>query len=255
MHKEACDNREDGALVFHIKHFQEVTSTNDEAGAPSWNHGDVIWADYQTRGRGQRGNRWESAHGANLTFSIVLKPQDFPVENQFYISKIISLALVRALSGFGLQPTVKWPNDIYVGDKKMAGILIENDLLGYHIAKSIIGVGVNINQEIFDPELPNPTSFILSTGQPIDSADILKSILHHFALLYRVVLDEEYDAIDSAYMDSLYRKDGQYRFQEPEGAPFLAAISGVMPTGELVLRREGGQCKSYLFKEVEFVIK
>jgi BirA family biotin operon repressor/biotin-[acetyl-CoA-carboxylase] ligase len=240
--------------MFKINHFDEVISTNDTAAGKIYGHGAVIRAEYQSGGRGQRGNRWASERGRNLIFSVVLQPQGVVVERQFYISKIVSVALVRALTDFGIGATVKWPNDIYIGNRKTAGILIENDLMGSGIARSVVGIGLNVNQMEFDPALPNPTSLALAAGREIDREAVFERILHHLATWYTLLEGQKFAEIDAEYTASLYRKSGPHPFREPGGDVFQASIADVLPGGELVLERADGMRKSYLFKKIEFFI-
>jgi BirA family biotin operon repressor/biotin-[acetyl-CoA-carboxylase] ligase len=241
-------------ISFYISRLDEVVSTNDTAAQPHWKHGDVIRAEYQSGGRGQRGNRWASERGVNLMFSVVFQPRELAVENQFYLSKIVSIALVHTLADFGIEAAVKWPNDLYIGDRKTAGILIENDLMGSRIAKSIIGIGLNVNQLEFDPALPNPVSLALAVGRAVDREAVFDRFLNRLAAGYGLLQEKKYAEIDTAYSDVLYRKTGLHRFQEPGGPAFQASIAEVLPGGELVLLRDDGSHKSYLFKEIEFVI-
>lgn len=240
--------------MFKINRFDTVISTNDTASEKKYAHGDVIVAEYQSGGRGQRGNRWTSARGENLMFSVVLQPQELAAERQFSISQIVSLALVRALSEFGVEAAVKWPNDLYIGDRKVAGILIENDLIGCCITRSIIGIGLNVNQISFDPQIPNPTSLALSAGKTMDREAVFKWVLHHLAEVYSWLEARKFAEIEATYPACLYRKNGLHPFREPNGAVFRASIAEVLPDGELVLLRDDGFRKSYLFKEIEFVI-
>lgn len=237
-----------------IFHHQETTSTNDLAASATYGHGDIIIADAQTKGRGQRGNSWNSTPGENLTFSLVIQPDHLQAEEQFYISKIISLSLVETLAAYGTQASVKWPNDIYTGDRKIAGVLIENDLMGACIKKSIAGIGLNVNQRLFDPGLPNPTSMTLEKGDRYDRADVLKTFIISFRKFYDNLLHGKKKSIDSSYAAALYRKEGVHSFREPSGELFQAHIREVWPTGDLVLERSDGTVKNYLFKEVEFIL-
>ena len=239
----------------HIEHLSEATSTNDLAALRHWKHGDVIWAEVQTKGRGQRGNSWDSNAGENLTFSLVLCPENFRAEDQFYLSKAVSVGAIEALSGFGLPAETKWPNDIYVGDRKVAGMLIENDLQGMTITRSILGIGLNVNQESFDPALPNPVSMRGVSGREFDRVDVLEKILERIFYWTGKLKKMRFAEIDEKYQQHFYRREGVYWFREPEKEPFEAAIEGVRPSGELILRRLDGSSSTYLFKEVEFIIK
>ena len=239
----------------HIECLQEVTSTNDSASSAVRKHGDIIWAERQTKGRGQRGNSWESATGKNLTFSVVIHPQNLSAENQFYISKTVSIAMVEALSELGIPAEIKWPNDIYIGDRKVAGILIENDLQGTHIIKSILGIGLNVNQSGFDSELPNPVSLYLAAEKEFDRVDVLGKIVKHLFPGIKKMNLGNFSVLDEKYDRYLYRKEGIHLFQEPGGNPFEASIKKILPSGELVLQLADGTAKGYFFKEVEFIIK
>jgi BirA family biotin operon repressor/biotin-[acetyl-CoA-carboxylase] ligase len=212
-----------------------------------------VVAEVQTAGRGQRGNRWSSRGGENLTFSQLFVPAGLPAESQFYLSKALSLALVGTLGDFGLTAEIKWPNDIYVVGRKIAGLLIENDLMGASIRRSILGVGLNVNQTRFDPALPNPTSMAIEADRPVARADVLDRYLSRAAEWFARLAATDCEAIDRSYRASLYRRTGEHPFAEPGGESFAASIETVEPSGELVLRRADGRLKAYLFKEIEFL--
>ena len=154
-------------------HLEQTTSTNNDARDPKYRHGDVISAEYQTAGRGQRGHKWLSAAGRNLMFSLVLEPRHIPALRQFMISEAVPLGIADTLAEYGIDARIKWTNDIYVGDKKITGMLIEHSLADGHLARTIAGIGVNVNQTEFDPELPNPTSMRLLTGREYDRQALL----------------------------------------------------------------------------------
>ena len=145
-----------------LERVKETTSTNDylaqlckESKAKEFY---TVMADIQTKGKGQRGNSWESEAGKNLTFSIVLYPTALEAPKQFCLSMLAALACHEALDNYTNGFSIKWPNDIYWKDKKIGGILIENELEGEYIVQSIIGIGLNINQEVFYSDAPNPVS-------------------------------------------------------------------------------------------------
>lgn len=252
-----------------IEYHDEVTSTNDLARSSEHPPGSIIVAERQTSGRGQRGNKWESPAGENLTFSVVLHPEFLRADMQFYISKAVSLSLCDVLDSLGLTAKIKWPNDIYIGNKKIAGILIENDIINTNISKSIIGIGLNVNQEQFDPALPNPSSVLCETGHVSDRAEVLKRIIICLSKRYGQLPGEEYDVIDSDYHSCLYRAQEEYPYYDVlAGSKFRGIIRSVKPTGELVVEhivertaehikeadseRTGPHIKYYLFKEIEF---
>lgn len=147
-----------------IYRIAETTSTNDDAKRPEYRHGDIVWAERQTAGRGQRGHSWTSPEGENLTFTLVLEPVFLPVGEQFLLSETVTLALTDTFASFGIDARIKWTNDIYVGDKKLVGILIEHSYSGPTLARTIAGIGINVNQRAFDPALPNPVSMAVATA-------------------------------------------------------------------------------------------
>lgn len=147
---------------YEVVRFESLGSTNDEAMShTSYTHGTIILAQNQSAGRGQRGNIWQSNPGENLTFSLVLEPVHIPVYEQFRLSIMAALAASDALRELGVSCCVKWPNDLYVGDKKIGGILIEHNLQGEFLTRTVIGIGINVAQREFPASLPNPTSVTL----------------------------------------------------------------------------------------------
>ena len=230
-----------------------VSSTNDEV--KQLNRDLVlVTAEEQTKGRGQRGNSWESEKGKNLTFSLLVKPKNLYIEKQFYLSKTVSLAVVNTLKRYGLETTVKWPNDIYTGRKKITGILIENDVYaGGRINRSTIGIGININQRQFISDAPNPTSLINETGKETSPEEVLHLFCEEFRKLYETLNNEEYDLLDTLYWKHLYQKDEYHPYKDASGT-FLGKITGVLPEGELVIETENGEKRQYLFKEVSFIL-
>ena len=154
-----------------IKWYQTIDSTNSQANreladAP---HGSVWVADFQTAGRGQRGNKWESKAAENLTFTILLRPAFLHPSQQFLISQIASLGVLRYLNSKGLEAKIKWPNDIYIGNRKICGMLIENSISADKMSASIVGIGLNLNQREFSSDAPNPTSLLLETDIPANT--------------------------------------------------------------------------------------
>lgn len=236
-------------MEFNTIHIDTVSSTNDEAMSQDWPHASVIVAEHQTAGRGQRGNIWLSETGVNLTFSLVLHPDELCVCDSFEISKMAALAVTDALGKLGIEAKIKWPNDIYVGDSKICGILIENRLMGPWVNRSVVGIGINVNQQEFDPSLPNPTSILKITGKAVDRPIVLSKFCEAFAKRFA----QEYSDLDAEYIDKLYRQKGIHRFSK-NGEIFMASILAIGPTGDLVLKTEAGEIEQFAFKEVEFII-
>ena len=231
-----------------------VSSTNDVAREEGYGDGDLIVADYQTAGRGQRGNGWESAAGENLTFSLVLEPDFLPAERQFYLSKAVSVALSDLLIRHRIAARIKWPNDIYVGDRKIVGTLIEHDVQGAMLSRSIAGIGLNVNQTEFGPMTVIPTSMRLETGIERARLPLLDEFYHLFNIRYRQLRENDLTEIDRVYHERLYRRDELCAYRLPGGASFRGTIRSVAPSGELLLEHEDGTVCRYLFKEVEYVI-
>ncbi len=242
-----------------IEILSECTSTSavlaSRTDAPT---GTVVAAHTQSAGRGQRGNTWESEPGANLTFSILLRPESIPAARQFELSMLVALAVARTVRSeladtpHASEVTVKWPNDIYVGNRKIAGILIENALCGPCIGHSIAGVGLNVNQTVFLSEAPNPVSLANIDGRRRQLSPLLYRLCHE--ILHAV---ENYNAADGQaaalrdeYLSLMWRRDGVHPFREPGGDIFEAAIETVLPDGRLCLSNG----KAYAFKEIIAVL-
>ena len=213
---------------------------------------ELFTADFQTAGHGQRGTVWEAERGQNLLFSFRFHPQFLPAARQFALSEALSLAIVRALRPLGVEATVKWPNDIYWRDKKICGMLIENDLTGHSLYCSVIGIGININQREFLSDALNPVSLVQITGREYDREEILNSFLKRLYDRYLSLLQEKEEEIRSAYMAALYRGNGFHPYRDEQGV-FQACILGIEPTGHLILKTDNGEVRRYAFKEVSVV--
>lgn len=217
--------------------------------------GSLVIADFQSGGRGQMGNSWFSTKGDNLLFSLLIYPKTVKANEQFIISRIASLAIKNTLDQFTDDIRIKWPNDIYWQDKKIAGILIENDLQGDRIDNSIIGIGINVNQQMFPFELPNPVSLRQITGAQHDKGQILDIFMREFFLLYREMQNGAITGIEDEYMLDLYRVNDYYWFEDANGR-FQAKIDNVLPSGHLILRTlDTEKERKYAFKEVAFINK
>lgn len=235
-------------MKWKIVHIDETDSTN------RWlkDHGEgtmVVATDYQTAGKGCGSNAWESERGKNLTFSMLIHPDGIAAREQFRITEVVSVALCRTLQPYIYNKVeIKWPNDIYVGDRKLCGILIENRLQGNVIVDCIIGIGLNVNQRVFLSDAPNPVSMYQLTGQELDRDELLKAFIEN--------LDQEWQnkTNGSKYRELLYRKgkDGLY---EAKTGRFVAKLTDVLPDGRLLLVDEEGKEHAYAFKEVSFIIE
>lgn len=215
----------------------------------------VVYTDYQQSGRGQGDNVWESEKGKNLLFSIYLPRPELPIEEQFLISCISSLALLSALRqavGDSCRMenfSIKWPNDIYWQEKKLGGMLIENTWQGRAISHSVIGVGINVNQQQFYSSAPNPVSLRQLSGKRFARKKLLNEIIQAF----KHYLQQDSELIRSAYHQELFRKDGFHLYSDGK-EQFEARIIEVETDGRILLESSLGLRKGYYFKEVAFVI-
>lgn len=217
----------------------------------------TVMAEYQTSGKGQRGNVWEAEKGQNLLFSFVLYPSFLEARHQFILSQIISLAIKEELGRWSNEISIKWPNDIYWKDKKICGILIENDLNGHYIERSVCGIGLNINQNTFSSDAPNPVSLKQITGKEQDQGEILAHILKRIQIYYKGLQLEDFNiystAISVRYGRSLFRRRGFHPYQDAKGK-FLARLLRVEQDGRFFLEDEAGKEREYLFKEVQYIL-
>jgi BirA family biotin operon repressor/biotin-[acetyl-CoA-carboxylase] ligase len=236
-----------------------------------WPEGErFLYTAFQTAGRGQAGNGWESEEGKNLLCSILLPPR----KDLFYLNVLVSVAVHQVIRSVLCQAkpvctlsgeaglTIKWPNDIYYGDKKIAGILVENAILGSEVTYSIAGIGLNVNQTTFLSSAPNPVSLKQICGKETEIDALMQALMEEI---------EAVEAMDEAqvwayYRDHLYRREGKWLFAEREvnltpsriltnhpKEAFEASIAGITEQGELVLHTAEGE-KKYHFKEIQFVL-
>ena len=233
--------------VDSTNHFLKELSSYDETALT------IAVADFQTAGRGQLGNVWESEKGKNLTFSLVLYPQALPVKQQFLISQIAALSVKETLDAYTEGISIKWPNDIYWQDKKICGMLIENDLTGHNLLRSIIGIGINVNQTTFRGDAPNPVSLWQILKQEVDREVVLCQFLSRFEAYNQALSTGEKALIHDRYMKALYRREGFHPYTDAQGA-FSAQIYGIEPTGHLLLQDTAGTIRRYAFKEVSYCL-
>lgn len=213
----------------------------------------LVTADFQTAGRGQAGSSWESEAGKNLLFGLLFHPREVEANRQFILSQAMALSICETLSDYAEDIRIKWPNDIYWKDRKICGMLIENTLVGRCIENCIIGVGININQQTFCSDAPNPVSLRQITGKEQEQVFILANILKRFKDYYRNIRQGQTEGIARSYREQLYRRNGFHRYQDANGI-FEAEIHDVEPTGHLVLADRNGITRRYAFKEVSHLI-
>ena len=246
---------------FYIEHLGVVDSTNSYARCHSarlWAAaGDVkalvVYADCQTAGRGQRGNVWHSQMGENLLVSLVVRPVALPVMAQFALSQAVALAVRSAMGYLDIDVVLKWPNDIYAGERKLAGILVELDCCGPLVEQAVIGVGLNVNQEQFAAMEKVPVSMKMLTGEACDVDEVLGVLLDSFSYYYSLLESGNYSLLAADYKAHLlgYKKVMHYRDATSE---FDAKIIDVASDGHISLLHTDGSIRTYAFKEVELVI-
>ena len=216
--------------------------------------GTVIMAEEQYAGRGQRESTWHAEPGKNLTFSILLKPSFILVKDQFNLTRAVSMGVFEALEPIlGTQLKIKWPNDIYYADKKLGGMLIENILQGSQIKNSIIGIGINVNQDNFTDKAGNATSVKQILQKDYDLKNILSEICNHVEAYYLHLKAGRIDFVRNIYLSRLYwlNEEGQFR---SNGEVFTGVIKNVTDNGLLIVERNGKE-EAYNLKEIEFLNK
>ncbi len=242
-----------------IIQIREVDSTNAYImrEAPNLTPPVMVIAHTQTAGQGQRGNSWESEPGKNLTFSIFFRPSELPPMAQFAMSEAVALAVVDFLREHGIEAKVKWPNDIYVGDKKICGILIRHSVMGGYVSNSVIGVGVNVNQQEFLSDAPNPVSMWQITRKKYELPFLEKEIAEIMECRLELIRTEEArTALHKEFMSNLWRGDGRmHPFSDTAtGENFMAKIEDIASHGPITLRLADGTHRTYAFKEMAFVM-
>jgi BirA family transcriptional regulator, biotin operon repressor / biotin---[acetyl-CoA-carboxylase] ligase len=241
-------------LGLPLIHLPSVDSTNKYAAAilhrENATEGTVILADVQTRGKGQGDNTWLSDNGLNLLCSIILKPDFLPAYKQFYLSMCIATGLFDCLADLGIRSQVKWPNDILIRGKKVAGILIENTILSQNLHTSIVGIGLNVNQVSFPPGIPNPTSLKGETGKSCDVGQLLERLLPCLEKRLNRLYAEDFIAVKSQYLNCLWLLNTHAVFTDQNGI-FEGRMVDVAESGELVILTTTGETRMYGFKEVE----
>ncbi len=213
----------------------------------------VAVAAFQTNGRGQGTNSWESERGQNLTFSVKTKPKGVPANRQFVMLEAMALAIRDVLSAYVGGITIKWPNDIYWLDSKISGTLSECGVSKGLVKGCIIGTGININQTEFTSDAPNPVSLRQITGYETRIDEVLGRLTARFMTLLDSIDAGDYDDIHEAYLASLYRRGREFRYRDAEGE-FNGTIITVEPNGLLAVCKESGEARKYAFKEVEHIL-
>jgi BirA family biotin operon repressor/biotin-[acetyl-CoA-carboxylase] ligase len=236
-------------------HLPSVDSTNNYAISllkqPDTREGTVILADFQTGGRGQSGNQWVSDKASNLLFSVILKPRTVPAEKQFYLSMCISIGIAEFLSLLTGPVAIKWPNDMLVNNKKIAGMLIENTIMGEYLNSSVIGIGLNVNQRGFPSSLQQATSLSIQSGISYDLRSLLDSLLKCLSDSVTQLYNGRLAIIKTNYLNNLNGLNRWLNFSDDTGN-FEGRITDVADTGELIIMRRDGTIRWYAFKEIRF---
>lgn len=239
-----------------ILFFDTLSSTNTKAAMLIRDEeppeGTVVYADFQTSGKGQTGSTWESEKGKNILISIILYPESLAPEDQFIISMTISLAIADLIDKYSPGCRIKWPNDIILNDKKIAGILIENSISGSVIKSSVAGIGLNVNQADFPENLPNPGSLKQITGVVFDIELLLKELLLALDKRYKTMLYGDREIIRQEYVSKLYRLNELRRYGSA-GSVFEGRITNISDEGLLIIETSEGRLMTFAFKEIDYL--
>lgn len=218
-------------------------------------HGDVLLTDFQSAGRGLANNSWESENGKNLLVSFFLKPENLEADKQFYLNIAVSLSVYHTVKHFinSESVTIKWPNDIYVDQQKIAGILISHTIMGSSIEHSVVGIGLNVNQQVFLSDAPNPVSMIHFLKKEISKEDCLLILIEKMNRYYSMLDTGHFQELHNQYTSALFRLE-QWRDYLYQTEKIRARIINVLPLGQIELETTEGQIILCNFKEIEFVL-
>lgn len=234
-------------------HLKEIDSTNRYLHDLQTDEDTLVTADFQTAGRGQGTNKWESEAGKNITFSLLIHPKHIPARRQFLLSEVEAVAIKEVLDRYVDGISLKWPNDIYWNDRKLGGTLIEASLSRGGVTRCIFGTGININQTAFRSDAPNPVSLLQILGHEADREKILDEIIEAIYHYYDLLEGNQFAEISTRYHAALYRRTGFHPYRDADG-DFEASIVEVEDDGHLILVDRQGRFRSYAFKEVSFIL-
>lgn len=213
----------------------------------------VVVAKNQTNGRGQINSIWQSEHGKNLIFSIFIRFEDLKIDNQFYLSKVVSVALASVIrTKINAEIQVKWPNDILAGRSKIAGILIESSVKKTKLTETVIGIGLNVLQTKFD-NLSNVTSFKILKNKDVNFDQLLKQIVNSLKFHIAFLIQNKFEAIDELYFEYLYNYNIPAMYKDQFGTLFMGKIVGITRPGKLQVELEDETISEFDLKEIEFV--
>lgn len=243
-----------------VLEFEQLASTNDKAKEllkeQEVSEGTIIKAIHQFAGRGYASNTWESAPGKNVTASWILKPDFMAPHHQFRLTQMLSLALKNTVDhwlGSGFVTTIKWPNDIYLDNRKIAGILVENSIMTDKIKHAVCGIGLNVNQEIFVSDAPNPVSMHQATGKEFPVDEIISTLSEKISYWYNCLRTEKNTFVLDAYHNALFRRNTKAKFFAGEDR-FEGIITGTDSWGRLIIETARGETRLFDFKEVGFIL-
>ena len=244
-------------MHFDIVRFKELTSSNLYLveNADNLSEGTVVWVENQTAGIGQSGNSWLAESGKSLTFSVLLRPTFLPVAAQFELHKVLSVAVCTTLQQLLHERDdirIKWPNDIYVGNRKICGMLVNNKISGNSYSFAVAGIGLNVNQTDFDPSLPNPTSLKTVAGKDFETFDILQDLLHEIGVWYTKLKLGETETINENYLKKLLNL-GQQKSYRYHNETINATITGIDKFGHLQLQTTDNKSITCDIKEIQYI--
>lgn len=239
-----------------LLHHQELDSTNEEAqnqlSKTQPAEGTVILTDYQKAGKGQMGQTWTSPAGENLTLSVILYPTFLPANQQFLLSQLTALAIRDFIAGLLPQEvTIKWPNDIFVAERKICGTLIQNAITGKTLLHAILGMGININTRSFPPEVARATSLALESGRTYDLMELLPDLFQRLEQRYLELKRGKYTDIRREYQQHLYRLQEDHLYQRADGTTFTGRLLGVNEQGQALIQHK--DLEAFGLKEIRFL--
>jgi len=239
-----------------LLHFPRLASTNEYAFKLLENQnvveGTVISTTEQFRGKGQMGNTWQSTPNENIAMSVIFHPHFLLPTQQFYLNIAITLAVRETLAAYIEGVQIKWSNDILINSKKVVGVLIQNNLSAQKIQSSVVGIGMNINQQHFSSEFEHASSLFLESGQKSDLEEVMQGLCKNLELRYLQLKQKRYSMLRQSYFEHLFRFEEWSWYETAEGIPVKGKIVDVLETGQLVMQHNTSE-KTYNLKEIRFL--
>ncbi len=241
-----------------IINLDKINSTNDFASTllskDKQPEGTIVLTEYQTNGKGQGSNIWYSSKGENILMSLILYPEFLDVSKQFYLSEMVTLSIIKMIEeNLNLECKIKWPNDIFLNNKKIGGVLIKNSIKGQKIKNSVIGIGLNVNQKKFSKELPNAGSLAIESGKELDKQELFYALLKNLDEYYIRLKNKGFDKIKQEFVLKLLGYNSVLKCQSKDGERFNAKIETVKETGEIVLN-VNNELRSFMHGQIRFII-